>query len=127
MRSAAFLDGISVMAWEVIAGASLVVMALVFLPRWLEVERQLTGAEIGAVLSLAQLARIITGQQVSTAIIDYYLHQLPDVTVSNARKRLPQLALCGRLTLLLVTAGRAQAGRGTYIRRPPDARQSRKL
>lgn len=34
---------------------------LVFLPRWLEVERGLSGAEIGAVLSLAQLARIVTG------------------------------------------------------------------
>lgn len=34
---------------------------LVFLPRWLEVERGLSGAEIGAILSLAQFARIITG------------------------------------------------------------------
>jgi len=34
---------------------------LVFLPRWLEVERGLSGAEIGAVLSLAQVARIFTG------------------------------------------------------------------
>ena len=31
----AFRDGISVMAWEVIAGASLVVMALFFLPKYL--------------------------------------------------------------------------------------------
>lgn len=36
-------------------------VTLVFLPRWLEVERLLSGAEIGAVLSLSQLARIITG------------------------------------------------------------------
>jgi PPP family 3-phenylpropionic acid transporter len=36
-------------------------VTLVFLPRWLEVERGLTGAEIGAVLSLAQAARIVTG------------------------------------------------------------------
>lgn len=34
---------------------------LVFLPRWLEIERGLTGAEIGAILSLAQFARVITG------------------------------------------------------------------
>ncbi|MEX1041924.1 MAG: solute:sodium symporter family transporter [Pirellulaceae bacterium] len=32
----AFTDGISVMAWEVIAGVSLVVMALFFLPRYLK-------------------------------------------------------------------------------------------
>lgn len=36
-------------------------VTLVFLPRWLEVERGLSGAEIGAVLSLAQFARIVTG------------------------------------------------------------------
>lgn len=36
-------------------------MVLTFLPRWLEAERGLSGAEIGAVLSLAQLARILTG------------------------------------------------------------------
>ena len=34
---------------------------LVYLPRWLEIERGLSGAEIGMVLSLAQLARIFTG------------------------------------------------------------------
>jgi PPP family 3-phenylpropionic acid transporter len=34
---------------------------LVFLPRWLEVERGLSGAQIGAILSLAQFARILTG------------------------------------------------------------------
>lgn len=38
---------------------------LVFLPRWLEVERALSGAEIGAVLSLAQLARILTGPAIA--------------------------------------------------------------
>lgn len=36
-------------------------VVMVFLPRWLETERGLVGAEIGAVLSLAQLARIATG------------------------------------------------------------------
>lgn len=36
-------------------------VTLVFLPRWLEVERGLSGGEIGAVLSLAQFARIVTG------------------------------------------------------------------
>lgn len=36
-------------------------VTLAFLPRWLEAERGLDGAEIGAVLSLAQLARIFTG------------------------------------------------------------------
>lgn len=34
---------------------------LVFLPRWLEIERGLSGAEIGAVLALAQVGRVITG------------------------------------------------------------------
>ena len=38
---------------------------LVFLPRWLEVERGLSGAEIGAVLSLAQIARVVTGPMVA--------------------------------------------------------------
>lgn len=38
---------------------------LVFLPRWLEVERGLSGAQIGAVLSLAQLARIVTGPAIA--------------------------------------------------------------
>lgn len=39
---------------------------LVFLPRWLEVERHLAGAEIGLVLSLAQLARIFTGVAIAS-------------------------------------------------------------
>lgn len=38
---------------------------MVFLPRWLEVERSLSGAEIGAVLSLAQFARILTGPAIA--------------------------------------------------------------
>lgn len=36
LNGAAYSDGLSVMAWEVIAGASLVVMALFFLPRYLK-------------------------------------------------------------------------------------------
>lgn len=36
-------------------------VVLVFLPRWLEVERGLSGAEIGIILSLAQFARTLTG------------------------------------------------------------------
>ncbi|MBA3314844.1 MAG: solute:sodium symporter family transporter [Planctomycetota bacterium] len=36
LNGAAFSDGLSVMAWEVVAGASLVVMALFFLPRYLK-------------------------------------------------------------------------------------------
>lgn len=36
LNGAAFRDGICVMAWEVLAGASLVVMALYFLPRYLK-------------------------------------------------------------------------------------------
>ena len=35
LNGAAFSDGLSVMAWEVIAGASLIAMALFFLPRYL--------------------------------------------------------------------------------------------
>jgi MFS transporter, PPP family, 3-phenylpropionic acid transporter len=38
---------------------------LVFLPRWLEAERGLSGAEIGAVLSLPQLARIVIGPTIA--------------------------------------------------------------
>lgn len=38
---------------------------LVFLPRWLEVERDLTGAQIGLILSLAQFARVLTGPLVA--------------------------------------------------------------
>ncbi|MEQ1817240.1 MAG: MFS transporter [Terricaulis sp.] len=34
---------------------------LVFLPRWLELERHLSGTEIGIIISLAQFARLITG------------------------------------------------------------------
>lgn len=34
---------------------------LVFLPRWLEGERALSGAQIGAILSLAQFGRVVTG------------------------------------------------------------------
>lgn len=34
---------------------------LVFLPRWLEVERHLSGSQIGVIISLAQFARVITG------------------------------------------------------------------
>lgn len=40
-------------------------VTLVFLPRWLEVERQLNGVQIGAVLSLAQLARVFTGSAIA--------------------------------------------------------------
>ncbi|MBX3510947.1 MAG: MFS transporter [Hyphomonadaceae bacterium] len=36
-------------------------VTLTFLPRWLEVERGLSGLEIGLVLSLSQLARVFTG------------------------------------------------------------------
>lgn len=34
---------------------------LVFMPNWLELERQLTGVQIGAIISLAQFARVVTG------------------------------------------------------------------
>jgi PPP family 3-phenylpropionic acid transporter len=40
-------------------------MTLAFLPRWLEVERGLDGAHIGAILALAQFARIVTGPAVA--------------------------------------------------------------
>ena len=36
LNGAAFVDGLSVMAWEVIAGIGLVIMALFFLPRYLK-------------------------------------------------------------------------------------------
>lgn len=38
---------------------------MVFLPRWLEFERGLAGAEIGAVLSVAQFARILVGPAIA--------------------------------------------------------------
>jgi len=40
-------------------------MTLAFLPRWLEVERQLDGVAIGAILALAQFTRILTGPAVA--------------------------------------------------------------
>jgi PPP family 3-phenylpropionic acid transporter len=40
-------------------------VTMVFLPRWLEGARGLTGAEIGAVIALAQLARVGTGPLVA--------------------------------------------------------------
>ncbi|HYD72309.1 MAG TPA: MFS transporter, partial [Candidatus Binatia bacterium] len=40
-------------------------MTLAFLPRWLEVERGLDGAGIGAILALAQFMRILTGPAVA--------------------------------------------------------------
>lgn len=40
-------------------------MTLAFLPRWLEVERGLDGAAIGAILALAQFGRIVTGPAVA--------------------------------------------------------------
>ena len=40
-------------------------MILVFLPRWLEAERHLSGAQIGIVLSLAQIARVVTGTAIA--------------------------------------------------------------
>lgn len=48
-------------------------MILVFLPRWLEVERGLDGAEIGAVLSLVQFMRIFTGPAVA-----FWADSVPD-------------------------------------------------
>jgi PPP family 3-phenylpropionic acid transporter len=63
-------------------------VTLVFLPRWLEVERGLSGLEIGAVLSLAQLARIATGP-----IIAFWADGLKD---RNAALRYgAAAALCG--------------------------------
>ncbi|MEZ5959360.1 MAG: MFS transporter [Hyphomonadaceae bacterium] len=49
---------------------------LVFLPRWLEVERGLSGAEIGFILSLAQFARVVTGP-----LIAYRVDRAADRTV----------------------------------------------
>ncbi len=40
-------------------------VTLAFLPRWLEVERGMDGAAIGAILSLSQFARIFTGPAVA--------------------------------------------------------------
>jgi PPP family 3-phenylpropionic acid transporter len=48
-------------------------VVMVFLPRWLAVERALSGAEIGAVLALAQLGRIVTGP-----VIAYWADRVAD-------------------------------------------------
>lgn len=48
-------------------------MILVFLPRWLEAERGLDGAQIGAVLSLVQFMRIFTGPAVA-----FWADSVPD-------------------------------------------------
>ena len=54
---------------------------LVFLPRWLEVERDLTGAQIGLILSLAQFARVLTGP-----LVAYRADRAADRTAPECRR-----------------------------------------
>jgi PPP family 3-phenylpropionic acid transporter len=68
---------------------------LVFLPRWLEAERGLSGEQIGAVLSLAQLARIGTGP-----LIAFWADGLADRTA--ALRYGAAAALCAYATFFFV-------------------------
>jgi PPP family 3-phenylpropionic acid transporter len=71
---------------------------LVFLPRWLEVERGLSGAEIGVILSLAQFARIITGP-----LIAYRVDRAADRTVPL--KLIALAAVCAYAAFFLFAQG----------------------
>jgi len=71
---------------------------LVFLPRWLEVERGLSGAEIGVILSLAQFARIITGP-----LIAYRVDRAADRTVPL--KMIALAAVCAYAAFFLFAQG----------------------
>lgn len=71
---------------------------LVFLPRWLEVERGLSGAEIGVILSLAQFARIITGP-----LIAYRVDRAADRTVPL--KMIALAAVCAYAAFFLLAQG----------------------
>lgn len=71
---------------------------LVFLPRWLEVERGLSGAEIGLILSLAQFARIITGP-----LIAYRVDRAADRTVPL--KLIALAAVCAYAAFFFLAQG----------------------
>ena len=88
LNGGAFKDGLSVMAWEVIAGASLVVLALFFLPRYLK----------SGIATIPQFLEERYGpatRAVTTAlfIVAYMLILLPFVLYSGAT------ALSGMLNL----------------------------
>ncbi len=74
-----FNDGLSVMCWEVVAGASLVILALVFLPRYLK----------SGIATIPQFLEMRYGQAVRTAtaaifIVAYMLILLPFVLFLGA-------------------------------------------
>ena len=61
-----FNDGLSVMCWEVVAGASLVILALVFLPRYLK----------SGIATIPQFLEMRYGQAVRTATAAIFILSL---------------------------------------------------
>lgn len=80
LNAGAFKEGLSVMAWEVVAGCSLVVLALIFLPRYLK----------SGISTIPQFLEMRYGTSVRTAtslifIVAYMLILLPFVLYLGAR------------------------------------------
>ena len=80
LNAGAFTEGLSVMAWEVIAGFSLVILALVFLPRYLK----------SGIATIPQFLEERYGSAVRTSatiifIVAYMLILLPFVLYLGAR------------------------------------------
>ena len=92
LNAGAFNEGLSVMAWEVIAGCSLVVLALVFLPRYLK----------SGIATIPQFLDQRYGGGVRTAtsiifIVAYMLILLPFVLYLGARGLMGMLNLAVHL------------------------------
>ncbi|MDM4016108.1 solute:sodium symporter family transporter [Roseiconus lacunae] len=94
LNAAAFDEGLSVMAWEVVAGISLVALALIFLPRYLK-------SGIATIPQLFQ-ERYGSGVQIATTgifVVAYMLILLPFVLYLGARGLSGMLQLESRLGL----------------------------
>lgn len=94
LNAAAFTEGLSVMAWEVVAGISLVALALVFLPRYLK----------SGIATIPQFFEERYGSGVRTLttflfVIAYMLILLPFVLYLGARGLSGMLELEQRLNL----------------------------
>ena len=94
LNGGAFKEGLSVMAWEVIAGASLIVLALFFLPRYLK----------SGITTIPQFLEERYGSQVRALttfifIVAYMLILLPFVLFLGARGLSGMLDLQGALGL----------------------------
>ncbi len=92
LNAASFKDGLSVMAWEVVAGISLVALALVFLPRYLK----------SGIATIPQFFEQRYGQGVRTAttvifVVAYTLILLPFVLYLGAKGLSGMLQLEERL------------------------------